>query len=95
MEEELDTAIAEENYDLAAQLGMDTDTLRSEIDSEAPPVDDGAVLSALWAEKVRWMHSTVQPAVLNVDVKFLVPFPCYYRFIVSFLTHAVYYLPYD
>ena len=55
MEEELDKAIAEENYDHAAQLGMDVDALRADLQAADGPElarDSGAELAALWSEKV-------------------------------------------
>ncbi len=53
MEEELDAAIAGENYDLAAQLGLDTDALRAEIkESESAPGDGGSALMAVLTDQV-------------------------------------------
>ena len=52
MEEELEAAIASENYDLAAQLGLDTDALRAEIKANENVRDDGSLLSSLWTVQV-------------------------------------------
>ncbi len=61
MEEELEAAITAENYDLAAQLGLETDALRAET-ALALPAADGEALLELWKEQV--MRSASFPACL-------------------------------
>ncbi len=53
MEEALEAAITAENYDLAAQLGLDTDTLRAELGADDGTGDNtGVALASLWTEMV-------------------------------------------